>query len=285
MMTKVVGRIGDLPAIPDVVAEVMEMTSDPGVAVSDVSKAIERDPALAAKLLRVSNSSYYGMRQVVGTLKLALVILGVREVRNIVLGISVLDTLRDSETEILLSHHGLWAHSTLVAGTAKHLAVAMELRMQGEDFIAGLLHDIGKLVMWRHLGEDYRELYVEAGKIGRSLCEAEQAAYGFDHADVGAALAGAWSLPNSLTCALQYHHAGPGRDLSSCPSPRLAALVRIANLAAHDDWESAEEDLASCTSDAWDILEDGDVSYSLAERRDWLVGVVQRLEESPSLAF
>ena len=90
---KVVAKLGDLPAMPDVVAGVMELTADANVAVSEVSALIERDPALTAKLLKVSNSSYYGMRQVVGTLKLALVILGVREVRNIVVGISVLESL------------------------------------------------------------------------------------------------------------------------------------------------------------------------------------------------
>jgi len=104
---KVVARIGDLPAMPDIVAKVMEITEDPGVAVSDVSELIEQDLSLTAKLLKVSNSSYYGMRQVVGTLKLALVILGVKEVRNIVLGISVLDTLRDSTTDRLLNREGL----------------------------------------------------------------------------------------------------------------------------------------------------------------------------------
>lgn len=285
-LTKVVARIGDLPAIPDVVAEVMALTSDPNVAVSDVSKAIERDPALAAKLLRVSNSSYYGMRQVVGTLKLALVILGVREVRNMVLGISVLDALQDSETDALLNKYGLWPHSALVAGVAKKLGDYIELSVQGEDFIAGLLHDIGKLVLWRHLGDDYRKMYLESRDTGAPLFEAERAAFGFDHADVGAALATGWNLPDSLTGALQLHHPGPGRELEHCPAPKLAASIRIANLAAHDNWNSASpEDLLSCTSDAWALLEDDETTYSLAERRELLSGFVQTLKEAPSLSL
>jgi HD-like signal output (HDOD) protein len=285
-LTKVIARIGDLPAIPGVVTRVMELTSDPNVAVSDVTRVIEKDPALAAKLLKVSNSSYYGMRQVVGTLKLALVILGVREVRNIVLGVSVLDTLRDGTTEILLSDHGLWRHSILVAGIAKKLGTHAQLSMQGEDFIAGLLHDIGKLVLWRHLNAEYRELYLRARRGSEPLHLMERDALGFDHADVAAALASAWNLPESLRSALLNHHDGPGRDLNTCKSPRLAALVRIANAAAHDDWErQSPEDLASCTEKAWAQLETDERSYPFRERRELLLGFVTALEGAGALAL
>jgi HD-like signal output (HDOD) protein len=135
--------------MPGVVAEVLRVTGDPDVAVGEVSSVIERDSALTAKLLKVSNSPYYGMNQVVGTLKLALVILGVREVRNIVLGISVVDSLKDSSTERLLDQLDFWDHSVKVAGFAKKLGTHLRLNLQGEDFIASRLHDIGKMVLWR----------------------------------------------------------------------------------------------------------------------------------------
>ena len=180
---KVVARIGDLPAMPEIVTKVMQITEDPGVAVSDVSELIEQDPALTAKLLKVSNSSYYGMRQVVGTLKLALVILGVREVRNIVLGISVVDTLSDASTDRLLNKEGLWKHSVTVASFSKKLGIHLDLSLQGEDFIAGLLHDIGKLVLWRQMQDEYIEVYDAAKENGGSLHEFELDRLGFDHAD------------------------------------------------------------------------------------------------------
>ena len=105
-----VEQLGDLPALPTVVSEVLELTGNPESATSEVSEAVEKDPALAAKVLRISNSSYYGMKQYVGTLKLALVILGAREVRNIVLGISVFDTLRGGESEVKYAQK-LWNDS------------------------------------------------------------------------------------------------------------------------------------------------------------------------------
>ena len=85
--------VGDLPAMPAVVSEVLRITEDPKVDMQVVGRVIESDPAMAGKILKVSNSSYYGMKQFVGTLKMALVILGVREVRNIVLGISVFEAI------------------------------------------------------------------------------------------------------------------------------------------------------------------------------------------------
>lgn len=286
LLGKVVSHVGDLPAMPDVVAEVMELTDDPNVTVSTVSEAIERDPALTAKLLKVSNSSYYGMRQVVGTLKLALVILGVREVRNIVLGISVVDVLHDDDTEILLSRRGLWKHSTLVAGLAKKLGAEIELSSQGEDFIAGLLHDIGKLVLWRQCGDEYKTLYSDCAASGRPVHEAETEKYGFDHCDVAAALASAWSLPDSLACSIHYHHENDHRDIADCRVPKLAAIVRIANLAAHDDWDlESPEDFASCTSSSWATLSETPDQYPLGVRKDLLADYVSELKNSPSLAL
>ncbi len=285
-LSTVIARIGELPVMPEIVREVMELTNDPNVAVSDVTRVIEKDPALAAKLLKISNSSYYGMRQVVGTLKLALVILGVREVRNIVLGVSVVDTLRDKSSEVLLNQHGLWRHSVFVASVAKKLGIHAQLSMQGEDFVAGLLHDIGKLVMWRQLEKQYRELMLGATRRKAPLHEIERDTYGFDHADVAAALAAAWNLPESLRSALLNHHDGPGRDVTRAKSPRLAALVRIANLAWYDDWSAeSPEDLKSCTERSWSLLESEDKRFPMADRREHLMGFVHSLEEAGALAF
>jgi len=285
-LSVVISRIGELPAMPEIVCKVMDLTNDPNVSVSDVTRVIEKDPALAAKLLKVSNSSYYGMRQVVGTLKLALVILGVREVRNIVLAVSVLDALRDKATDVLLNQHGLWRHSTIVAGLAKKLGAHAGLSLQGEDFVAGLLHDIGKMVLWRQLEEPYRQLCLSANRDNTPLHEREREVYGFDHADVAAALASAWSLPDSLRAALLYHHDGPGRDLAKARSPRLCALIRIANLAAHDDWAlESPEDLRSCTDKAWVVFEGGEPTYPLNTRRELLLEFNQAIQDAGVLAL
>jgi len=287
-MEKIVGRTGDLPSIPAIVHDVMEITSDANVALSDVSALIEKDIALTAKLLKVSNSSYYGMRQVVGTLKLALVILGVREVRNIVLAISILDTLRNEETEVLMGEHGLWNHSITVAGIAKRLGAHLELSLQGEDFIAGLIHDVGQMVLWKQLGQEYRDLYRRAKDEDLALHELENDTYGFDHADVAAAIAGQWHFPATLECAIRSHHAREDRQLAQTEAPVLASLIRISNLAAYDafDPDNPVASASSLDDEAWSILAEaqGPPPPQLV-RSEIIFTFKEDLKQSPQLAL
>lgn len=284
-LDKVVSKIGDLPAIPGVVTEVMNLTSDPNASVSELSGLIERDPVLTTKLLKISNSAYYGMRQVVGTLKLALVILGAREVRSIVVGIAVLDTFRDEETEMLLGQHGLWQHSLLVAGIAKKLGTHLDLSLQGEGFIAGLIHDIGKLVLWKHLGAEYRELFERAQREAVPLHQLEQDVLGFNHADAAAALAEAWNLPETLSFAIGAHHTNNDRVQEEGPAPKLAALVRLANMAAHDDFENHEAiELPSCADDrAWKALTKVVEPVDIETRKEVLWGFQEEMNKTPPL--
>lgn len=286
-LEKVITKVGDLPAIPEIVDEVMRITEDPNISLSEVSAVIERDPALAAKLLRVSNSPYYGMKQVVGTLKLALVILGVREVRNIVFGISVLDSLKDRFTNVFIEKGGFLRHSVTVGGIAKKLGTHFSLSLQGEDFISGLLHDIGKLVLWKCLVDEYKPIYESSGGSSETLCGAEVEAFGFDHADVAATLATNWNLPESLVDALWYHHRKRTGDLEEAKDPKLAALVRIANLATHEDLGVDDPSELRCCSDddGWELLMDGDEILPYELRRDLLMGFQVELEDTPMPSF
>ncbi len=288
-LESIVAHIGDLPAIPKIVAQVMELTEKPGVPVSEVSALIEGDIGLAARLLKVSNSSYYGMRESIGTLKLALVILGIKEVRNIVVGISVMDTLNDKTTDFLLQQEGLWDHSTKVASLSKKLGLHMELNLQGEDFIAGLLHDIGKLVLWKQIPEEYEDIYHAAKERGVPLYELEYEELGFDHADVAGVLAHKWSLPESLVHALQAHHPRADRPIADMKDPSLCAIVRIANRAARENFfaEDADSgDFLSCTDEeAWAILYDSFPTETTQERFDLLYQYSVDIEGTTSLTF
>lgn len=285
-LDKVISRIGELPTIPEVVVQVMAKTADPNVSVAEVSDLIGEDPVLTAQLLKISNSSYYGMRQVVGSLKLALVILGVREVRNIVLGIAAIQTLRNDETEFLFSNEGLWAHSALVAATAKKLGGYLELSLQGEDFISGLIHDIGKLVLWKELGGDYRTLYRRAAREGEDLYLLERRLLGFDHADVAGALAESWNLPPSISFAMGAHHMMTEGVLENGPAPKLAALVRVANVAAKDDFSGQPSQTPSCTDEeAWSVLLDDLPAMDLNARWTLLSEFRDELQETPLLVI
>ncbi len=253
---QVIGVVGDLPALPAVVAEVLRITEDPSTSTADVSDIIQSDPAMTAKVLRVSNSSYYGMKQYVGTLKLALVILGVREVRNIVLGISVFETLNEQGGDMKVAQE-IWNRSLRTAGLCKKLAGTLALGLQGEEFIAGLLSDIGVMGMLRKDGKGaYRSIYDSLGRDPRILCKAENMQYGFTHAAVSRAMAMQWNLPQTLSDALGLQYAAEGQSLRAAKDPKLAAVIRIGKAIGHSGDSESRVDRALEELEAWTILAD-----------------------------
>jgi HD-like signal output (HDOD) protein len=249
----VIAKVGDLPAMPAVVSEVLRKTEDPAVDLGEVCRIIESDPALAAKILQVSNSSYYGMKQYVSTLKLALVILGVREVRNIVLGVSVFETLKGGAHDAKVAHN-IWNNSLQIAGIAKKLSTHLALGMQGEEFIAGLLADTGKMLMLHLLGKPYEDLLHSRGGDAMALLDAEMEVFDYTHADAATALARKWSLPEGLMHALWCQYPLPERRLAETAEPLLAAVVRLARAASDDDFSAPEGQRSVADDEAWITL-------------------------------
>lgn len=285
-LQKTVDRIGDLPSMPELVAEVLQLSNDPNSDVARIAEVISHDPGLTAKILRVSNSPYYGMRQYVGTLKLAMVILGIREVRNIVLGVSLFDSLRSEKAESILAAD-FWSHSFMVGALARKLSDQIKINVQGEEFIAGLLHDIGKMVLCRQKGDDYGPIYDKTGGHGVPLCDAEREAFGFTHCDVAAALAEKWNLPKTLVDALWLHHPVDGVPMDGAKDPHLVAVVRIANEAAHMDLLNGDDDRkAALRDDAnWAALADARHPLAPDDRVPALVEFTNELSEEPPLSF
>lgn len=274
--------------MPDAVAEAVEMMNKSDVDMADVAEVIQRDPALTVKLLKVSNSPYYGMRQVVGSLKLAMVILGAREVRNILLGVSVMDTLDDEKTEGITKGN-FWDHSFRVGALSKKLSEHFKLRFQGEDFIAGLLHDIGKLVLYRQIPEAYIPVYERSIASQDRLEDIENEKLGFDHADAAAALAELWNLPETLRDALWFHHPKDGHPIADAKDPKLAAVVRIANLAAEEGLTAEgfdpDDSLAVAEQEAWEAIGKNALVDTPTARFDILREYVKEVDDSPGLKF
>ena len=254
MSESVIGVVGDLPALPAVVARVLRITEDPNASTADVSQIIQSDPAMTAKVLRVSNSSYYGMKQYVGTLKLALVILGVREIRNIVLGISVFESLNDQASDMRTAQE-IWNRSLKIAGVCKKMSSTMGLGLQGEEFIAGLLADIGIMGMLRKdENGTYRTLYDSLGHDPHLLRQAELGQFRYTHAMVSQAMATQWNLPQTLSDALGLQYPVSGKNLRDAKDPRLAAVLRIAKAVDYHGEGNARVACALDEREAWSIL-------------------------------
>jgi len=270
--------------MPAVVSDVLRITEDPASEMSQVSQKIQSDPALTAKILRVANSSYYGMKQYVGTLKLALVILGVREIRNIVLGISVFETLRAKGADVRIGQE-IWAHSLRVGAIAKNLGTEMGLGLQGEEFITGLLHDIGKMVLLCQLGDDYARFYEEYKNDQQTLYTVELEEFGFTNADVAMALARRWNLPQALADALWHQYPNPERPISGAVDPKLTAVIRVAKLAARDDFEAEDNRNIKSLQDAeaWEALDSAKKPLPPDQRLEVLARFAKDALEAPEL--
>jgi HD-like signal output (HDOD) protein len=273
---RVNGIVGDLPALPAVVGEVLRVTEDPNASTADVSEIVQSDPAMTAKVLRVSNSSYYGMKQYVGTLKLALVILGVREVRNIVLGISVFETVSERGSDMKVAQE-IWNGSLKTAGVCKKLAAVMGLGLQGEEFIAGLLADIGLMGLLRSDDATYQVLYESLSHDKLALRKAESLHYGFTHAAVSMAMTQRWNLPQTLSDALGMQYQSEGVSLRDSKDPKLTALVRIAKAIEHT--VEGEERLVKALDDdeAWSILSEVRNPIAPEDRKPLLMEFLEEL--------
>lgn len=279
---RIINRVGELPAMPAVVSDVLRLTDDPNVDMSKVSQVIEGDPGLAAKILQVSNSSYYGMKQFVGSLKLALVILGVREVRNIVLGISVFETLKDKRADLQIVQQ-VWDESLELASICKRLTNLLQALTQGEEFVGGLLANIGKMVLLRELADEYKNIYELHRTSPELLLEAELEELGYTHADAAMALCVKWSLPQSIADAMWYQYPNPSRPLDKAHDPTVAALVRICRLAQADMLGPVDPPRVEVEQEAWAVLQQVKAPLPQASRVPALRLLIEEVRRTPSV--
>ncbi len=221
--------IGGLVTLPDVYLRINRLVEAPNSSSADIARAVSQDPSFTVRLLRVANSSLYGFSSAVDTVAKAVTIIGTSQIRNLALSMSVARSFAGLPND-LVSMDNFWRHSLLCALAARHLA--KEARRCDPDalFTAGLLHDIGELVIFNRLPAQAREALERVLDSQDEILvhEAEQEVMGFDHADVGGELARQWNLPPLLEECIAHHHA----IANAHKHPREAALVHIANVIA-----------------------------------------------------
>lgn len=213
-----------LITLPDIWFRMQDVLQDPRHDGKMLADLIVYDHALTAKLLKVVNSSYFGFARRVDRLSQAIAIIGERELTNLVMSMSVtqaLDSLTASYPEI----DDFWMHSVCCALMARQLARMNNILHPERLFIAGLLHDMGKLVIYQKVPEVGKSIYGSDNDGLPPSIELEQTLLGFTHAEVGAALARSWNLPESLASSIQYHHSP-----DDAPDNRIeCSLVHVAN--------------------------------------------------------
>ncbi len=221
--------ITDVVSLPEVATKVNEMVDDPNCGANEIGKVISQEPGLTARLLKITNSSFYGFSAEIDTVSRAITMLGTKQVRNLALATSTIQTFEGIPNKFV-SMENFWRHSVLCDLGAQFLASESHLKSGEALFIAGLLHDIGQLVMYNRAPEQSAEaLSMVVDDVEEpEIYVAERNVFGFDHMKVGAELARGWHLPRSLESCIEFHH-----EPSKAKEHKVdVAVIHIANALA-----------------------------------------------------
>jgi len=218
---KKVQLIKNLPTLPGMIDMISRAVDSKRFSAADIGKLISKDQVLTAKVLKLANSAFFGFSRKVGSLTQALVLLGFDVVKGLILTSSVFDLMKDQSGE-------LWRHSMGVATVSNIIASEIGMADVEEVGLAGLLHDLGKVVLRAHMPEDHVSISELVEVEEMPVRQAEREVLGFDHTHVGLWLAEAWKLPEQLTEPLRWHH----QPEASRKAPLATAVVHFADILA-----------------------------------------------------
>ncbi len=274
---ELVSEVSDLVSLPEVCIRVTEMIDDPNSTAEGIGKVISQDPALTAKLLKIANSPFHGFSTEIATVSKAVAVLGIKQIRDLVLAASVSKAFEGINNE-LVTMQNFWKHSIYCGLTARIIAYESR-KAKGESvFIAGLLHDVGQLIMFSKLPQLSKEalmLSVE-GSEELTLNRAEQQVFGFDHTQVGAELIRHWKLPVSIQECVEFHH----DPTKAKEYPVEVATIHLANsLACMAELETFDEgELQKIDPAVWQILGlDGEIMNPVVSGAQAQIAEVQSL--------
>ena len=269
---EILEKIKDLPTLPAVYFKVNRLLQDRQASLENVSRAIEVDPAMSAKILRLVNSAFYGMRSKSSSISHAIMVMGFNTVKNAVVSVTVLDTLGFKETLQDFDIAAFWRHSIGVAVLAKQLAGESRLVPVEDAFMTGLLHDIGKIIMVRYFGDEFAKVLQKMREDRCSFADAETEVAAIDHVQIGAYLVRKWQLPENVIEAVAGHH----YHISSSASSGLVDCIVIANALANSGYRINPEDYV------FETHVEKALAPLIADTQSWLPEALEEIEAACS---
>lgn len=217
-----------MPSLPIIVAQIQKLMASPNTDMKQIAMVIAKDQAIASRVIRLVNSAYYGLRERIASIQHAIVALGLNTVRNLVVGTAVVKTFQDSPWSFTFDRNRFWLHSIGSAMGCRQLALELGLPEPDDYFLAGLVHDIGILVIDQFLHDEFETVLQATSKNGTDFLVAEKNWLECSHEEVGAFLIRKWKLPEELAQVIQYHHRPVGlpRETESS-KPRIAVVHLI----------------------------------------------------------
>ncbi len=236
---EIMAKVDTVPALPAVVIQLRRLLADPEVDFSELARSIEIEPGLTANILRMANSALYGAHGEISSVQSAITRLGTKKVFDLVLTMTVAPFTRRAVRGYALGPDELWEHSLATALCADLLQRRLRLRGVHDAFTAGMLHDIGKIILGTFIEVD--DIPIKSlVHDDLSFDEAEQQVLGLDHAEVGGHLLERWGLPDIVVAATRWHHEPAGADEEH---RKLVDLIHVADIL--------------CTSIGWGLGTDG----------------------------
>ncbi len=229
LLQRLFARISEISSLPTVAMQIVQLANDPKTGADDLLDAIRGDPALAMRVMRTVNSSYYALDEKVADLKQGITLLGFNEVRNLALTAYVAPLFRESEKHGEYTRGGLWNHMVGVGMVARHIAGLVKNVPPQEAYLAGLLHDLGLALIDQDLHRPFCRILDLLTEENR-LFDLEMKLLGFDHATLGRFVMEGWHLPEHLSASVGAHHA-PEEYVG--PHQGIVYVVALANFFCH----------------------------------------------------
>lgn len=224
--TDLVRAVTHIAALPEVTIRIIQTVDNPRSSAHDLHRIISHDPVLAARVLKVVNSAFYGLPGQIASLERAIVLLGLNGVKNIAVAASLGQMFRGGALGGGYMVKDLWTHSIAVSVAAYELAKNLRLELPDEVFLAGLIHDLGLLLSLQLLPDRLRTVCDAAKTSDQTFCQLESKIIGLDHQQVGQALAAHWKFPRSCQVAAGSHHR-PGDVQDS--AQKISEIVYVAD--------------------------------------------------------
>lgn len=255
-LEEVINKINDLPMLPDVAKEMLSDLNNDDISLDAIVEKVALDQALAAKVLRLANASIYGANSKVVTIQQAVAMLGIKNLKNLI-RLSIFTKHLPRAACRGFDNHAYWRHNIATAICAELISRTLHMK-HDFAFTAGLLHDIGRLVLVSRFPKKYEQVIESAKRSDTSLLEAERSVLGVDHVAVGLVLALQWNFSDAIQDGIRGHHDPDDKELNS-----VASIVHVANSIVHAlDLNNDERELVPLISQhAWDVLSLSDEAY------------------------
>jgi len=276
ILSTITAKIDSLPTLSTIVNRVMEVTADPESSVNDLMEVITPDASLTTTILKMANSAFFGVSRTVSSLQQAVSILGFNEIQNLILAKSVFNSFKDTNAGGQFDIRRFWEHSFLCGLASK--IIAIDARVAGDDFfVAGLIHDIGKLVIYMALPVEFMKIMEIAGAHNPGMFQIEKSNLELTHDELGMRLLKRWMFPENLVIAVGFHH-----RLEEAKEQHLYPIVvHMADILAHlesfaNDAEIFPEELLGTEirnlwqahGQNWDESDIKEFQHELAKRKE-----------------